>query len=101
MVRIDLFMISFFFFFFHPKFTDVTEIPAAGSWLQLIANGTTTINTGANGLQRLDKLIELAAEQGIYVIFSLTNNWNPVAMQSSGSGTPPSLPRGFLSNDYG
>jgi mannan endo-1,4-beta-mannosidase len=76
-------------------------IPQVGSWLQLIANGTTFINTGANGLQRLDKLIELAAERGIYVVFSLTNNWNPVAKQSSASGSPPPLPRNFLSNDYG
>jgi hypothetical protein len=81
--------------------TDVTEIPEAGSWLQLIANGTTTINTGANGLQRLDKLLELAAQHNIHVIFSLTNNWNPIAEPSSASGSPPPLPHNFLSNDYG
>jgi mannan endo-1,4-beta-mannosidase len=82
-------------------FNDVTEIPEAGSWLQLIANGTTTINTGANGLQRLDKLLELAAQHNIHVIFSLTNNWNPIAEPSSASGSPPPLPHNFLSNDYG
>ncbi|KAH9001278.1 glycoside hydrolase [Lactarius akahatsu] len=85
-------------------FNDVTEIPEAGSWLQLIANGTTTINTGPNGLQRLDKIIELAAEHNIYVLFSLTNNWNPVANEPPTpvrrhNETP--LPRNFLSNDYG
>jgi len=31
----------------------------------------------------------------------LTNNWNPVAQKSSGSGSPPPLPLGFLSNSYG
>jgi len=82
-------------------FFDVTEIPAAGNWLQLIANGTTTINTGPNGLQRLDRLVELAAQYDIFVLFSLTNNWNPVAEESSSSGSPPPLPLGFLSNSYG
>ena len=85
----------------HPKPTDVTEIPAAGFWLQLIANGTTMVNTGPTGLQRLDKFLDLAAQHNIKVIFSLTNNWNPVAEPSSGSGSPAPLPRNFLSNDYG
>ncbi|KAI9466203.1 glycoside hydrolase [Lactarius psammicola] len=86
-------------------FNDVTEIPEAGSWLQLIANGTTTINTGPNGLQRLDKLLELAEKHNIHVLFSLTNNWNPVADEPAtpvrrNNGPTPS-PRNFLSNDYG
>ncbi|KAI0054056.1 glycoside hydrolase family 5 protein [Auriscalpium vulgare] len=89
-------------------FNDVTSVPTAGSWLQLIQNGTTTINDGPNGLQRLDRLVELAEQHGIYVLLSLTNNWNPVATPSStparrddtaSSATP--LPRNFLSNDYG
>ncbi|KAI0273624.1 glycoside hydrolase superfamily [Gloeopeniophorella convolvens] len=79
-------------------FNDVTTIPTAGTWLQLIANGTTQINTGANGLQRLDRLVELANDHGIYVLFSLTNNWNPVATLTP---SPTPLPRNFLSNDYG
>jgi|SRR6266702_2197863 len=86
--------------------TDVTEIPEAGNWLQLIANGTTTINTGPNGLQRLDKLLELAEKHNIHVLFSLTNNWNPVANVPPtpvrrGNESPTPLPRNFLSNDYG
>jgi mannan endo-1,4-beta-mannosidase len=80
--------------------TDVTEIPDQGSYFQLIANGTTAINTGLNGLQRLDKVIELAEKNDIKIIFSLTNNWNPIAKQSSASGSPP-LPHNYLSNDYG
>lgn len=99
MVRLSFSMIIILFSsLFH---TDVTEIPTEGFWFQLIANGTTTINTGANGLQRLDKVLEIAALHNIYVIFSLTNNWNPIAQKSSASGSPPPLPRNFLSNDYG
>jgi mannan endo-1,4-beta-mannosidase len=81
--------------------TDVTEVPEQGFYFQLIANGTTTINTGPNGLQRLDKVLEIAAEHSIKIILSLTNNWNPIAKKSSGSGSAPPLPRNFLSNDYG
>jgi mannan endo-1,4-beta-mannosidase len=82
-------------------YTDVTEVPKQGFYFQLIANGTTTINTGPNGLQRLDRVIEIAAQHGIMIMLSLTNNWNPIAKKSSASGSPPPLPRNFLSNDYG
>ena len=64
---------------------DVTSIPDQGSWLQLIKDGTTQINTGPNGIQRLDKLIEIAKQYNIYVYFTLTNNWFPPA-----SDPPPS-----------
>jgi mannan endo-1,4-beta-mannosidase len=70
--------------------------------LQLIKDGTTQFNTGANGIQRLDKVIELAKKYNIYVYFTLTNNWFP---SSSDIPAPPMaptpLPRNFLSNDYG
>jgi mannan endo-1,4-beta-mannosidase len=81
--------------------TDVTEVPDQGFFFQVIANGTTTINTGPNGLQRLDTVLKFAEQYSIKVIFSLTNNWNPIAQKSSASGAPPPLPRNFLSNDYG
>lgn len=88
-------------------FNDVTAIPVNGTWLQLIVNGTTSINNGTNGLQRLDKFVELAQSHGIYVLFSLTNNWNPIDNSSevtivrrSDQGNS-SLPRNFLSNTYG
>jgi len=77
---------------------DVTDIPDEGSWLQLIKDGTTQINTGPNGIQRLDKLIEIAKSYNIYVYLSLTNNWFPSA---SASVPPSSLPRNFLSNNFG
>ncbi|KZP23068.1 glycoside hydrolase family 5 protein [Athelia psychrophila] len=91
-------------------FNDVTQIPTSGIWFQLIANGTTRINNGANGLARLDKIVESAQAHGIYLIFSLTNNWNPLpgdkktktsAVSRRDSITGNDLPRNYLSNDFG
>ncbi|KXN89264.1 Mannan endo-1,4-beta-mannosidase F [Leucoagaricus sp. SymC.cos] len=99
-------------------FNDVDEIPVNGTWFQLIKNGTLTINEGPNGLQKLDKVMELAQKHGIYILLSLTNNWNPRPLTDNINVTDPlsvfrfgkrdvtpgtnnSLPRGFLSNDYG
>jgi len=65
--------------------------------LQLIQNGTTQINTGANGIQRLDNLIQYAKMNNILVHFSLTNNWFPSVNQVN----PKPSPRNLLSNDYG
>ncbi|KAG2077927.1 hypothetical protein BDR04DRAFT_968615, partial [Suillus decipiens] len=59
-------------------FNDVDIIPESGTWFQLVQNGTTTINDGPNGLQKLDTVVQMAEQQGLYVIMSLTNNWNPV-----------------------
>jgi mannan endo-1,4-beta-mannosidase len=93
--------------FFRPSFSflgqiDVTTIPDQGSWLQLIKDGTTQINTGANGIQRLDKLIALAKQHNIYIYFTLTNNWFPSTTDTPTPSMAPSpLPRNFLSNDYG
>ena len=81
--------------------TDVSSIPDQGDWLQLIQGGNTQINTGPNGIQRLDKLIEIAKQYNIYVYFSLTNNWFPSAIPPAASVPPSPLPRNFLSNDFG
>jgi len=78
-------------------FNDVTEIPQTGSWLQLFQNGTSQFNTGANGIQKLDKFIQFAKMAKIFVYFSLTNNWFPSINQVN----PNPSPRNFLSNDYG
>jgi mannan endo-1,4-beta-mannosidase len=77
-------------------FNDVDQIPNKGTWFQLIAGGTTQINDGPNGLQKLDIILQLAQKHGIFVILSLTNNWDPRA-----SGAHFNTPRNFLSNDYG
>ncbi|KAI0271837.1 glycoside hydrolase superfamily [Russula aff. rugulosa BPL654] len=79
-------------------FNDVPTIPDSGSWLHLIKDGNTTFNTGPNGIQRLDKVIELAKEYNIYVYFSLTNNWFPIVNAANDSSA---LPRNYLSNYYG
>ncbi|KAK7054909.1 hypothetical protein VNI00_003372 [Paramarasmius palmivorus] len=104
-------------------FNDVEEIPENGTWFQLVQNGTITINNGTNGLQKLDMVIKHAERFGLYIMMSLTNNWNPrplfdnltssiddlgASVQARSlwerdmtPGTNNSLPRNFLSNDYG
>ncbi|KAF9464694.1 glycoside hydrolase family 5 protein [Collybia nuda] len=88
-------------------FNDVETIPENGTWFQHISNGTITINNGTNGLQRLDKVMELAQKHGIYILLSLTNNWNPHPLDDPGTAggtrlvTNDTRPRNTLSNDYG
>ncbi|KAG6884990.1 hypothetical protein C0992_005535 [Termitomyces sp. T32_za158] len=76
-------------------FNDVDTIPENGTWFQLIANGTQSVNTGVNGLQKLDKVIELAQNHGLYVLLSLTNNWNPSPATDPPFGIDQPLPDGF------
>ncbi|PPQ86241.1 hypothetical protein CVT25_005570 [Psilocybe cyanescens] len=93
-------------------FNDVDTIPVNGTWFQLIANGTTTINNGTNGLQKLDTVVRLAEKHGLFLHLSLTNNWNPrplldnpngisISARDVTNGTNNTLPRNTLSNDYG
>ncbi|KIJ69403.1 glycoside hydrolase family 5 protein [Hydnomerulius pinastri MD-312] len=96
-------------------FNDVDTVPENGTWFQLVRNGTVSVNTGPNGLQKLDTVIEMAEQHGIYVILSLTNNWYPLPLLNGTveavnstiftrditAGTNNSLPRNYLSNDYG
>ena len=93
--------------------TDVQTIPVNGTWFQLIGNGTTTLNNGTNGLQKLDTVIQLAEKHGIFVQIALTNNWNPLPGVDNTTtglgmitrdvtpGTNNNLTRNTLSNDYG
>ncbi|KAG1891002.1 glycoside hydrolase family 5 protein [Suillus subluteus] len=80
-------------------FNDVDTIPVNGTWLQLIKDGTVSVNDGPNGLQKLDTVIQMAEQRGLYVILSLTNNWDPFV--NSSAVTNSSLPRNYLSNNYG
>lgn len=84
----------------------------ANNFCQLFnPNGTVTINTGVNGLQRLDKILTSAKANGLRVQLTLTNNWNPLRPTSStlndtlakrdATTTNVTHPPGFLSNDYG
>ncbi|KAG1724510.1 glycoside hydrolase family 5 protein [Suillus paluster] len=87
-------------------FNDVETIPESGTWFQLVQNGTTTINDGPTGLQKLDTVVQMAEQQGLYVIMSLTNNWNPRPNTTTGNSSSQllasvTLPRNTLSNDYG
>jgi hypothetical protein len=79
----------------------------------MIGNGTTTINNGTNGLQKLDTVIRLAEKHGIFLQLALTNNWNPLPLVDNTTtgtgmlardvtqGTNNTLPRNTLSNDFG
>ncbi|KAI6109190.1 glycoside hydrolase family 5 protein [Pisolithus croceorrhizus] len=82
--------------------------PSTGTWFQLVQNGTVSINDGPNGLQKLDTVVQMAQQHGLYVTMTLTNNWYPSASNSTGSSlqsrggtTEITLPRNYLSNDYG
>nr|AFJ68087.1 MAN5 [Bispora antennata] len=59
-------------------FNDVTTIPSAGNvWFQSFVKGSTpTINTGADGLQRLDYVVESAGKHGVSLIINFVNNWS-------------------------
>ncbi|KAF8656160.1 hypothetical protein AX16_002729 [Volvariella volvacea WC 439] len=91
-------------------FNDVDEIPINGTWFQHIKNGRTTINEGWNGLKKLDKVVKAAENHGVYLILTLTNNWNPrdledypqpVEARDITPGTGSTLARNTLSNDFG
>jgi mannan endo-1,4-beta-mannosidase len=86
-------------------FNDVSKKPASGNYFQILEGGKATINEGADGLQRLDKVVAAASQYNLKVLFTLTNNWNPKREQPSQSfkrwEKEEVLPRGYLSNDYG
>lgn len=81
----------------------MATVPEDGTWFQRVQNGKLTINEGPNGLEKLDTVIKLAEQQGLYVMLTLTNNWYPNAADASlkARGDKASLPRNYLSNDYG
>ncbi|KAE8353291.1 putative mannan endo-1,4-beta-mannosidase F [Aspergillus coremiiformis] len=59
-------------------FNDVNAVPAAGTvYFQLHdkEKGTSTINVGKDGLQRLDYVVSAAEKHGIKLIIPLVNNW--------------------------
>ncbi|KAK6531183.1 hypothetical protein TWF281_008008 [Arthrobotrys megalospora] len=55
-------------------FNDVTS--ASGVYFQLFSGSSPTINTGSNGLQRLDAIVAAAERYGIKLIIPLVNFWN-------------------------
>ncbi|KAF8177783.1 mannanase [Mycena galopus ATCC 62051] len=73
-------------------FNEVTS--AQGVYFHLWTGSTATVNTGTDGLQRLDYLISSAKSHGIKLLITLTNNWSDFGgidvytAQLLGSGQP-------------
>ena len=58
-------------------FNDVNSKPGAGTaWFQLLSASGSQINTGADGLQRLDYVVQAADKRGIKLIINFVNNWD-------------------------
>ncbi|KAI1077393.1 carbohydrate-binding module family 1 [Whalleya microplaca] len=58
-------------------FNDVTSNPGSGTvYFQSLSASGSTINTGANGLQRLDYVVSAAETRGIKLIINFVNNWD-------------------------
>ncbi|KAI0421792.1 glycoside hydrolase superfamily [Xylaria grammica] len=58
-------------------FNDVTTDQQGGTvWFQKLSAAGSTINTGANGLQRLDYVVAAAEKRGIKLIINFVNNWS-------------------------
>lgn len=55
-------------------FNDVAS-PSDNVWFQSFSGSEPTINTGANGLQRLDYVVSSAEAHGIKLIINFVNNW--------------------------
>lgn len=57
-------------------FNDVKTAPGSGTvYFQSFSGSSATINTGANGLQRLDAVVKAAEKHGIKLIINFVNNW--------------------------
>jgi len=58
-------------------FNDVTRKPGAGTvYFQFLSASGSQINTGADGLQRLDYIVSAADKRGIKLIINFVNNWD-------------------------
>ncbi|KAK6856592.1 Mannan endo-1-4-beta-mannosidase A [Apiospora arundinis] len=75
-------------------FNDVTTIPTdpATVWFQHLSSAGSVINTGANGLQRLDYVVAGAEKRGLKLIIPFVNNWKdyggiPAYTAAFGSGS--------------
>ncbi|KAK7451580.1 hypothetical protein CaCOL14_009539 [Colletotrichum acutatum] len=57
-------------------FNDVNTIPQYDNWFQYLSASGSQINTGENGLGRLDTVVASAEKNGIKLIINFVNNWN-------------------------
>lgn len=74
-------------------FNDVTAQPGSGTvYFQYLSAKGSTINTGANGLQRLDYVVSAAEKRGIKLIINFVNNWSDYGGMPAVSSRPPFPP---------
>lgn len=58
-------------------FNDVKSKPSSGTaWFQLLSASGSQINTGSDGLQRLDYVVKSAETRGVKLIINFVNNWD-------------------------
>lgn len=58
-------------------FNDVNTIPSTGTvYYQYLSSSGSEINTGEDGLQRLDAVVAAAETYGLKLILPLVNNWS-------------------------
>lgn len=58
-------------------FNDVNTIPSSGTvYYQYLSASGSTINTGADGLERLDAVVAAAEKYDLKLIINFVNNWS-------------------------
>lgn len=58
-------------------FNDVNSKPGSGTvWYQLLSSSGSQINTGSDGLQRLDYVVQSAEKYGVKLIINFVNYWD-------------------------
>ncbi|KAJ0334330.1 hypothetical protein COL5a_000383 [Colletotrichum fioriniae] len=58
-------------------FNDVNAVPSGNQvWYQHLSASGSQINTGANGLQRLDAVVSAAEKKGVKLIIPFVNHWD-------------------------
>lgn len=58
-------------------FNDVTTKPSSGTvYYQYLSASGSTINTGADGLERMDVVVAAAEKHGLKLIINFVNNWS-------------------------
>jgi len=66
-------------------FNDVTSTPSSDTvWFQSFVSGSDpVINTGSNGLERLDYVVQSAANHGVKLVIPFVNNWSDYGGQAA------------------
>lgn len=58
-------------------FNDVKSKPSSGTvWFQMLSSSGSQINTGSDGLQRLDYVVQSAEKKGVKLIINFVNFWD-------------------------